>query len=247
MENMNLDYFNGLADRLHDERTVHMTDMDIANLYPGTVRKRPIKTMNPDPKIDYAGDVVDIVDGEGRQIFSRHDGCDVTKATGDVDNFAIFFDVHDVYSPISDNRAKGRLSFQYEDMRMPNGKPNYRRVLFFIALGTQPLRFDDYFAQGEKVDLPDERLTVQTAFDENGVPQGLAKIYEWVSDTYYFGNFVDGELTGFLAVFGVKGRQYDFRDAFFYFKGRRTTIFEKQLNSLRVWRSKFDLTTIFWS
>ena len=219
----------------------------LEQIYQGRTKKRPIKVLNPDPDIDYGGEVLETLDEERNYHFRFINEKDVIKSTGKVTSVHMGFDIPDIYSPLEGKRKTGRFSFQYEDLPMPKNKPNYRRILFFLADNTNPRPIHDYFEGANKIDFKDKGFYVLAQKNENGNPSGLAYIFDYKSVTYYFANFDDGELEGFAFAFTSSGDSYVFKDAFMFHKGKKTTLYRSVIDNIKKDKENGGQTVISWS
>ena len=190
---------DGLLSSLQYDNCSTFNDSILEFIYCGAIRKHPIKVMNPNPNIDYTGWQLQVIGENGKYTFSELIEKDYIKANRRLESSHIGFDIRDIYSPNNENKKQGRFSFQFEDMSMSNGAPNYRRILFFFALDTNPKRFKDYFKGAKEFELEDQGLYVLTFLNEEGVPSGFAYIYDRRLNVYYFANFRNGKLHGFFS------------------------------------------------
>ena len=162
-------------------------------------------------------------------------------------DFALMFDVRDIYSPNKFHQQKGRFSFQFEDMKMSNGKPNYQRVLFFYADDTEVKAMKDYFNGAEKIYDKSKNIEVVAFLNEKKEPEGFTKIYDFNKNCYYFANIKDGLIEGFVAKFSISDNEYAFEDAYIFYKGNKTKILSGYIDKLREYKKKYKITTISWS
>ena len=130
---------------------------------------------------------------------------------------------------------------------MPDGKPHYRRILFFYAHDVKTIRIRDYFKDACRIEIDDQDLCIDVYMDETGEPNGFAYIEEYRTDSRFFASFRHGELEGLCCHFKVRDREYAFDDACIYYQGRRTTLLKEDFDEIRRTEDQYGLTVISWS
>ena len=228
---------------LESNKIIHLDESKIEEIYCGARYVRPVKVLNPDPNVFYDGTVID-VKANGNRIFTSHIETDTNIRTNKVGSFGLSFDVCDIFSPDALNKKNGRFSFQYEDTTMSKGD-HYRRVLFFLANDTKPKIISDYYSKAEVLYI--DNLKIRTFLNEKGDPTGFAYFYDRKNGYYYFTNFKDGKLHGFLFKFSANGKNYVFEDIMVYYEGQRTDLYSDYIKQMIEIKNKYELTIISWS
>lgn len=220
----------------------------LEEMFKGKLVKRPLKVLNPDPNINYTGEVLEVVGQNNKKNFTFHIEEDIIKTTNKQDSFHLSFDVNDVDSFNLKNKDNGRISFQYEDITMPKGKPNYRRILFFYAHDTKVVSIDKYF-ENSTVIYDSKGRRIKTFLDNDGNLSGFAYIYDNKGPYYYFANFKNGKLHGFVFKFtcSKSGKEYVFENVSIYNNGNLTNILANATDQLEFIKNKYELTVISWS
>ena len=212
-------------------------------VFHGQLYQKPWKALNPDPSVEYDGHFHYVADANRQNLVYQTEKT-YKRATNEQLSHHIAFDVSDYLSPNKTNREKGRFAFQYEDTRIQKNKTNYRRILFFYAEGVSTRTIDNYFG-GNKI--KESNGVIRAFLNENGNPEGLAYIFDFDTDTYYFASLKNGVPHGFVFAFKAENKEYVFVDAYIYYMGQKTDLLKDYLDQLRDINKQYKLSVISWS
>ena len=228
-----------------NKKSTSLDFVDLEVIYNGKLNKKSPKVLNADPNIEYGGFAYQIIDQDNKKNFFYNDFIDIDKRTKETKDVSITFDIRDINSINPTNNKNGRFSFQFEDVKMSGGKPNYRRILFFYANDTKVKTINDYFSEAETIEF--DTYKMKCFLDKDGLPQGFAYIYDKSKTYYYFANFKDGKLHGFLFKFTSSNNKYVFKDVSIYYDDYKINLLKEPIDRLKQYNNNYELTVISWS